>query len=145
MRRRYRASESGKAAYERYPGRAPWQKWAQARVWNAIDRGLMVKSEVCALCWKVCKTDGHHDDYAEPLKVRWLCRWCHQEWHRINGEAKNAGMHVITNVLAEQKQRKAARIELIPSMRAGGMTQKQIAEALGVTQATICDDMRRLI
>lgn len=144
MRRRYRASENGKAAYARYPERSPWQKWAQSRVWNAIERGVLVKADVCQECGRVCKTDGHHDDYALPLEVRWLCRWCHQEWHRINGEAKNAGMHVVTNTLAEQKKRKAARMQRISAMRAGGMTQKAIAEAFGVTQATICQDIKRL-
>lgn len=36
------------------------------------------------------KTDAHHDDYAKPLEVRWLCRSHHIQWHVDNGEAKNA-------------------------------------------------------
>jgi len=35
------------------------------------------------------KVEAHHDDYAEPLNVRWLCSCCHNLWHKDHGEAKN--------------------------------------------------------
>jgi len=30
-----------------------------------------------------CKgsVEMHHDDYDQPLEVRWLCRRHHQQWH----------------------------------------------------------------
>lgn len=145
MRRRYRASPKGQAAYARYVPAHPWQVWAQSKVWNAIERGLLVKPDTCEQCGKFCKTDGHHDDYAKPLAVRWLCRWCHQEWHRINGEAANAGMHVVTaGKRLEQQNRIAARLPEVAKMRAAGMQQKNIAAHFCVTQATICNDFKRL-
>ena len=51
-----------------------------------IKAGVLVKfpCEVCA----VTKVDAHHDDYAKPLDVRWLCRKHHNEHHRIHGEGK---------------------------------------------------------
>ncbi len=32
---------------------------------------------------------AHHDDYSEPLNVRWMCQHHHKEWHAINGEGLN--------------------------------------------------------
>lgn len=46
-------------------------------------------SKPCEVCGER-KVEGHHDDYDKPLEVRWLCRKHHAEWHRINGEGKNA-------------------------------------------------------
>jgi ribosomal protein S27AE len=95
MRRLYRATERGIRAYSRYVPTHPWQKWAQGKVWNEIERGRIVKPEMCSSCGNSGIIDGHHDDYAKPLNVRWLCRWCHREWHRINGEAANATISVV--------------------------------------------------
>lgn len=48
-----------------------------------------IKRMPCEICGKD-KTHAHHDDYSKPLEVRWLCDKHHNEWHRINGEGKNA-------------------------------------------------------
>lgn len=48
-----------------------------------------LKSEPCEICGEN-KAHAHHDDYDNPLDVRWLCSKHHNEWHRINGEGKNA-------------------------------------------------------
>lgn len=95
MRRRYRASEKGRRAYARYVPAHPWQKWAQTQVWLEIAAGRMVKPDTCSECGRGGLIDGHHDDYAKPLEVRWLCRWCHREWHRLHGEAANANESVL--------------------------------------------------
>lgn len=56
----------------------------------AIERGELVRPSVCPVCRaSEVKIHGHHDDYAFPMSVRWLCSKCHSAWHKENGEAKN--------------------------------------------------------
>lgn len=92
MRRDYQKTEKGKSAH----GRAT-KKWIEK---NAIKRGVhiitgnairdgVIHKRPCEICG--CETvHAHHDDYAKPLMVRWLCDTHHNEWHRENGEGANA-------------------------------------------------------
>lgn len=56
---------------------------------NAIRDGKLFK-EPCEICGSEDSVHAHHDDYLKPLNVRWLCAAHHSQWHRDNGEAKNA-------------------------------------------------------
>lgn len=60
---------------------------AENAVWSMLLTGRIAK-EPCEICGGE-PADAHHDDYAKPLSVRWLCRVHHAEWHAINGEALN--------------------------------------------------------
>lgn len=53
-----------------------------ARIWTkrAIKAGALLR-QPCEVCGKI-KVDAHHDDYAKPLEVRWLCKSHHNEHHR---------------------------------------------------------------
>jgi len=42
----------------------------------------------CEACSNI-DVHGHHDDYAKPLEVRWLCPKCHRDWHNENGSGLN--------------------------------------------------------
>ena len=64
----------------------PAQYKAQNMVSNAIRDGKLFK-EPCEICSG--PGNAHHDDYAKPLNVRWLCPPHHHQWHRDNGEGKN--------------------------------------------------------
>jgi hypothetical protein len=44
------------------------------------DRGHLVK-ENCNVCGSE-DTEMHHENYDEPLKVKWLCRKCHLNVHQ---------------------------------------------------------------
>lgn len=54
----------------------------------AIRCGNLVRKP-CEVCGSE-KSVGHHDDYAKPLDVRWLCDYHHNQWHKENGEGANA-------------------------------------------------------
>lgn len=66
----------------------PTQYKAQTIVNNAIRSGKLFK-ESCGDCGRLNGTHAHHDDYAKPLNIRWLCPICHRRWHVENGEGLN--------------------------------------------------------
>jgi hypothetical protein len=49
---------------------------------KAVKRGDVIKPKMCAACGEEKRLTGHHDDYAKPLDVRWLCYPCHGKEHR---------------------------------------------------------------
>lgn len=53
---------------------------AQARV--ARLKGLILKGNKCEACEATWKLEMHHDDYNQPLKIRWLCQICHRKHHK---------------------------------------------------------------
>ena len=90
---RYQQSEAGKEA-----GSKAKRKWARLNpirrgandiVNNAVRDGKLEKSYACSVCGSEGRIHGHHDDYAKPLDVRWLCSQCHTTWHKENGEGAN--------------------------------------------------------
>lgn len=64
----------------------PRAKLAQNLVYSAMRSGHLVMRP-CA-CGET-QTVAHHDDYAKPLDVRWLCQPCHIKWHIQNGPGAN--------------------------------------------------------
>jgi hypothetical protein len=86
--RRRAGRKGGKAsgAARRVDGSTPREREnARRRASRAIARGELVP-EPCEVCGDE-PTEAHHDDYAKPLEVRWLCGPHHDERHReINAE-----------------------------------------------------------
>jgi hypothetical protein len=52
---------------------------AHLAVQRALNSEELVKG-VCEVCGSP-DVDAHHDDYSEPLAVRWLCRQHHARLH----------------------------------------------------------------
>lgn len=94
-RKLYQDSEQGKAIINQIKSRwiekNPIKRAAQIMVGNAVRDGRIAKPASCVSCGSSPKRlHGHHDDYAQPLSVRWLCPKCHKDWHDENGEGANA-------------------------------------------------------
>ena len=55
------------------------------RAWHLLSyniaKGYILRVNLCEHCGKIGPTDAHHNDYAYPLEVSWLCRQCHSAWH----------------------------------------------------------------
>ena len=68
-------------------GVRPWAKvtgalWtlrsrARAIATQALKRGKLVAPSICKNCEKRRRLEMHHEDYAKPLEVVFLCRPCH--------------------------------------------------------------------
>lgn len=51
---------------------------AHKLVTKSLKTGTLIKKP-CEICGE--NADAHHDNYDEPLNVRWLCRKHHQKYH----------------------------------------------------------------
>jgi hypothetical protein len=65
-----------KQQMERYPKRVK----ARKMVYEALKSGNLEK-EPCEECGSEDDVQAHHEDYDEPLEVKWYCRVCHREIH----------------------------------------------------------------
>lgn len=54
---------------------------AQTAVGNAIRDGKLARRP-CERCGAAERVHAHHDDYARPLEVQWLCPLHHKQRHR---------------------------------------------------------------
>lgn len=90
-RREYARTEAGRIAGNKakvaYLERNPIKRAAHNKVSNAVRDGRLER-QPCEICGDEI-VHAHHDDYAKPLEVRWLCVKHHQEWHNKYGEAAN--------------------------------------------------------
>jgi hypothetical protein len=78
-------ADSDAAPKSKYHSQRQWddthvkERWAQRALESALKKGL-IERQPCEVCG-AAETDGHHDDYDMPMKVRWLCRLHHRAVH----------------------------------------------------------------
>lgn len=73
--------------YRRYPKENPPRHIVQSRARAAVRKAILageLTRQPCEVCG-VERVHGHHDDYAKPLKVRWLCALHHRRLHTRAG------------------------------------------------------------
>lgn len=91
-RKAYSQTIKGKEAATRanrsYRDKNPNKYKAHNMVNNAVRDGKLFPLP-CEVCFNTHDLHAHHDDYAKPLNIRWLCTKCHNKWHKENGEGKN--------------------------------------------------------
>ena len=86
---RVRGNRQSPEYLKEYRERHPLKYAAHNLVNNGVRDGKITKSP-CEVCGEA-KSVAHHDDYAEPLNVRWLCQAHHKQWHSEHGEGLNGG------------------------------------------------------
>ena len=80
---------AGNKAKKKWETSNPIKRGASHIVNNAVRDGRLSKPDECSGCCSGGRIHGHHDDYAFPLTVRWLCPQCLEDWHKENGVGKN--------------------------------------------------------
>lgn len=68
----------------KYPNKARARRMVAYRIYKK-----QLFPEPCEVCGGKTSVHAHHDDYAKPLNIRWLCAAHHRQWHLANGEGKN--------------------------------------------------------
>jgi hypothetical protein len=63
-----------------YEARHPKQATAQRLVQDAVRHGRMAR-QPCEICGDTIGIHAHHDDYDQPLKVKWFCGRHHRIHH----------------------------------------------------------------
>ena len=79
-RRRYRESAKRRAGIKASQKRYPERDKARIKLRTEVAAGRIIR-QPCEVCGEK-KVDAHHEDYAKPLEVRWLCRKHHMQHHR---------------------------------------------------------------
>lgn len=114
---------------------------------TAIRNGELTRSLTCDACGLIRATWAHHDDYAKPLEVRWLCKPCHAEWHRLNGPGMNveiadlhpAKKHPQPKEKREPRSKKKhhPHHDEMVALIAEGWTLQKVGDKFGVTREYI--------
>jgi len=61
----------------------PVKARAHYLVQRALESGQLEKPLHCQCCCSRRLLVGHHPDYAEPLRLIWLCVPCHADFHKV--------------------------------------------------------------
>jgi hypothetical protein len=69
--------------------RSPHLQKAHNAITHAIASGKLTRPNSCSKCGCHCKPEAHHDSYnqSDLLKVRWLCKRCHEDHHHKKQDA----------------------------------------------------------
>lgn len=65
---------------------------------RAVVKGELIRSNVCQVCGKPCKTEGHHYDYEKCKSVIWLCTECHRQYHMGKTERARTVQLIVNNI-----------------------------------------------
>lgn len=89
-REEYTKTQEGVAAHNKAKFKWSERNKERKRIIGIVNYnvrcGKVSKPDTCQECGKGnCRIEGHHDDYAKPLDVRWLCSACHRAWHKMHG------------------------------------------------------------
>lgn len=115
---RTRNNEIRKRAASLYRENHPDRQEARRLTMKAITCGVLIR-QPCERCGKTT-VDAHHEDYAKPFEIMWLCRRHHHERHRELAKAHRA------RELAEYQAAFSLAINVAKAAVAAGMTPADV-------------------
>lgn len=116
------------------------QSKTHSQVQAAVAGGRLVKPRACERCGRVRKLHGHHPDYAQPLRVQWLCVFCHDLTHRYLNAGKPLPPHGF--VRASREHCLEAEVEHLRHLLAVARTALRRAARTG-DASTLNDALRQ--
>ena len=118
-------TESDRRSATKWMKNNPLKHAAHVILATAVKRGKMHK-QPCEICGKP-NTHGHHDDYTQPLTVRWLCAKHHKEAHGIFRKVRT----VKPRTIPKRESLYGSGVAL----RSSGKSYRAIASELGLSTA----------
>ncbi len=115
--------------------RYPLAQRARELVQNALRRGELTR-QPCASCGAVDGVHAHHEDYARPLDVIWLCGRCHRRRHRERGLVASANPRYASIGVAPKCRRmklSATTVAILKRRLLNGESPKALGRECGVT------------
>jgi hypothetical protein len=90
--------------------------WAVRNLNRAVQFGWIPRGERCEDCGEPhnggkgprANLNAHHEDYARPFDVRWLCRLCHAKAHAALAARGIAGQRTADLLPPRPRSRRAA-------------------------------------
>lgn len=115
---------------------------------KAIRTGHLQR-QPCEVCGTDESVEAHHDDYAKPLDVQWLCRHHHVRKHaesraksnstsqvkQGSAQRKDYGAKTPTN--AHHSLVKSVTVAIAEAMNAENITEAQLSAMVGLSRQTI--------
>ena len=102
------------------------------RAHGAVARAVLRRGP-CEACGATVGVDAHHDDYAKPLDVRWLCRPHHIAHHREQGAYANNGA---------KAGRKPPPKHTVTDLYTMGLNQTEIARILRISRGSVSRQLK---
>lgn len=96
----------------------------------ALQDGRLVRPDKCDICGDKRRVVAHHDDYAKPLEIRWLCFYCHKAWHNANGPGRNRHLSGMRNT----GNRRDFRYKAMQKLMRSGLTLQAVGDKYSVTR-----------
>lgn len=110
-RKAYATTERGievqRGGGKRWIAANPTKRLAHSAVSNALRDGRLVRPPSCSACESTGRLHAHHDNYAKPLEVRWLCEPCHTAHHV---KARNLDRFIVAPIVGKRLPKRDASL-----------------------------------